>query len=223
MPDTTRVVTRSQKKHQAANASSWADLIFHTDLASAFQKHCPHLDTVLKLRCTCKQGQAVIAFMPTQARLLLRERGRIVYGLAYHAAGQNDLILLQYAMRVHCNTDWVCAKAARHGYLQILKYAREHGCAWDEDTCRSAAKGGYLGILQWAHKHHCPWDARTCDSAAEGGHLGILQWARQHGCPWDEFTCSHAAMGGHLNILQWARQHGCHWGCLLYTSPSPRD
>ena len=31
------------------------------------------------------------------------------------------------------------------GRLEVLKWAREHGCPWAESTCAHAAKGGHLG------------------------------------------------------------------------------
>ena len=34
-----------------------------------------------------------------------------------------------------------CAKAAASGNLEVLKWARSSGCAWDESTCVEAAKG----------------------------------------------------------------------------------
>merc|ERR1719389_156775 len=72
-------------------------------------------------------------------------------------------------------------------------------------------EGGHLEVLQWARAHGCPWDEVTCALAAENGHLEVLQWARAHGCPWDEETCAKAAENGHLEVLQWARAHGCPW------------
>jgi hypothetical protein len=81
----------------------------------------------------------------------------------------------------------------------------------EEDTCRLAAKGGHLEVLQWAREHGCHWDAWTCSKAARGGHLETLKWAREHGCPWNEFTCYKAAQGGYLVVLQWAIENGCHW------------
>ena len=38
----------------------------------------------------------------------------------------------------------VCSGAAGRGYIEILKWARENGCGWDERTCVEAAKGGHL-------------------------------------------------------------------------------
>ena len=33
----------------------------------------------------------------------------------------------------------VCTKAASGGSIQVLRFLRENGCPWDEDTCASAA------------------------------------------------------------------------------------
>jgi hypothetical protein len=51
-------------------------------------------------------------------------------------------------------------------------------------TCARIAEGGHLEVLQWAREHGCPWDERTCGAAAGGGHLEVLIWAREQGCPW---------------------------------------
>ena len=47
----------------------------------------------------------------------------------------------------------------------------------------AAARHGQLEVLKWAREHDCPWNHRTCEAAAEGGHTELLQWARVHGCP----------------------------------------
>jgi len=51
-------------------------------------------------------------------------------------------------------------------------------------------EGGHLEVLQWAREHGCPWNESTCSATAVGGHLKVLQWAREHGCPWNEHTCA---------------------------------
>ena len=30
------------------------------------------------------------------------------------------------------------------GHLEVLKWARENGCPWDEETCTNAASEGYV-------------------------------------------------------------------------------
>jgi hypothetical protein len=99
-----------------------------------------------------------------------------------------------------------------HYNLEVLQWAREHGCLWARNTCVYAAGGGYLKVLKWAREQGCPWDERACSFAAMGGHLEVLQWALQHGCPCDCINmCAYAAAQGHLDVLQWARAHDCPW------------
>ena len=111
-----------------------------------------------------------------------------------------------------------CAAAAAGGRLEVLKWAREHGCDWDEVTCACAARGGHLEVLKWAREHGCPWEEDIensgkdcCACAAAGGHLEVLKWLREQDSPWDAKTCSLAAGGGHLEVLKWAREHHCPW------------
>ena len=42
-----------------------------------------------------------------------------------------------------------------------------------------------MEVLQWAREHGCPWDEGTCEAAAENGHQDVVLLARDHGCPWD--------------------------------------
>ncbi len=42
----------------------------------------------------------------------------------------------------------VCAMAAQKGHLHVVKWARENGCDWDENTSRLAAQHSFA-ILQW--------------------------------------------------------------------------
>jgi len=58
---------------------------------------------------------------------------------------------------------------------------------------RVRGEGGHLEVLKWARENGCPWDEETCAYAAKGGHLEVLKWARENGCPWDEWTCAYAA------------------------------
>jgi hypothetical protein len=38
-------------------------------------------------------------------------------------------------------------------HLEVLQWARESGCPWDEKTCAQAALGGHLEVLQCAHEN----------------------------------------------------------------------
>ena len=37
-----------------------------------------------------------------------------------------------------------CADAAKGGHLEVLKWARDNVCPWDEDTREIAARKGYV-------------------------------------------------------------------------------
>ena len=52
----------------------------------------------------------------------------------------------------------VCSEAANGGHLKVLKFARAHGCDWDEEVCANAAKNGHIEVLKWARTNGCVWD-----------------------------------------------------------------
>lgn len=103
----------------------------------------------------------------------------------------------------------LCREIVQGGYLELLKWARANGLAWDVLTCAYAAADGRLDIMKWAHANGCPMDKTTCVSAARNGQLEVLQWARANGCHWTSSTCEYAARGGHLDVLKWAHANGC--------------
>lgn len=51
-------------------------------------------------------------------------------------------------------------------------------------TCAWAAEGGHLEVLKWAIENDCPWDEQTCSRAAARDYLEVLKWLRTNGCPW---------------------------------------
>ena len=120
------------------------------------------------------------------------------------AAG-GGLEVLRWARQNGCPWDeFVSGAAAKRGRLEVLRWAHENGCPWDEMTCANAAEGGHLETLR--APRGCPWDCEASIYAARNGHLRVLQWARANGCPWEAATCAHAAEGGHVEVLRWARE-----------------
>ena len=70
-----------------------------------------------------------------------------------------------------------CKEAAREGHLEVLKYAHENGCPWNEVTCIAAASEGHLEVLKYAHENGCRWDAeRICNIAGKFSHLEIVEY-----------------------------------------------
>jgi hypothetical protein len=149
----------------------------------------------------------------------------------------NSLSLLQWG--VACGvplTPKLFKAAASVSNLEILRYLRAIGCAWDERTCASAASVGRLEVLQWAREEGCPWDASTCERALFMGRVESFEWAlangcpysadcwryalargsiieiqslRARGCPWVDGTCIDLVRGGHTRALEWALANGC--------------
>ena len=75
------------------------------------------------------------------------------------------------------------ADVAWEGHMEIVKYLRQLGISWDEDTCAHAAVSGYLELLKWARLKKCPWNEDTCSLTALNEHLELLKWARANQCP----------------------------------------
>lgn len=61
----------------------------------------------------------------------------------------------------------------------------EQNNLWDAFTALETAKGGFLDCLKYAREHGCPWDSRTCYFAAKNGHLDCLKYAIDKGCEID--------------------------------------
>eukprot|EP00951_Prasinocladus_malaysianus_P022515 scaffold188889_cov44-Prasinocladus_malaysianus.AAC.1 len=78
-----------------------------------------------------------------------------------------------------------------------------------EATWSAAAESGHLEVLKWARENGCPWNEHTCAYAAWGGHLEVLQWARENGCPWGEYTSELAVEGDYLEVIEWLKENGC--------------
>jgi hypothetical protein len=96
--------------------------------------------------------------------------------------------------------------------LSMFIWGVANGCRWQcAATSRSLVRGGHLEVLRWAREHGCPLDGESCASAALGGHLEVLRWLREHDCRWNEWTCANAALRGHLEVLKWARERQCSW------------
>jgi len=96
----------------------------------------------------------------------------------------------------------------------VLRWVREHGCDWDEETCSEAAAGGHLEVLTWVREHGCPWvevdegdgeyTMNCCTCAVSGGHLEVLHGFGSRTARGTRGPCASAAYGGHLEVLKWA-------------------
>jgi hypothetical protein len=70
-----------------------------------------------------------------------------------------------------------------HRYIEVLKYAVENGCEFNEVTAFLAAYSWDLDALIFLREHACPWNSDVLDYAMGYEHVELLLWARNHGCP----------------------------------------
>jgi hypothetical protein len=127
-------------------------------------------------------------------------------------AANNRLPMIRYLYELGCR-EWtgVTTMAVHRGFVQILKYAHEHGAPWDAQTCGKAANSaGGLKCLAYAHEHGCPWDAYTLCRLAMKGAFECFKYALQHDCPYTVDVATAAAKHS-LPSLQYLRDHGYPW------------
>ena len=93
--------------------------------------------------------------------------------------------------------------------LKYTQYFYDLNLLNKNKICRYAAWNGHLEVLKWARENGCPWNELICTNAALNGHLEVLKWTRENGCNWNDWTCANAAKNGHLEVLKWARENGC--------------
>lgn len=128
---------------------------------------------------------------------------------------------------------------AKCGYINILEFAREFGCSWDEDLSYIALSNGHKDLFVWAEEHgYKDYDSDfICRAAVEYGsfellkwlamergfkcnkyvfhkaallgNIEILKWAKWYECNWTSYTCAFAAQGGQLETLEWLIENGC--------------
>lgn len=74
--------------------------------------------------------------------------------------------------------------------------------------CTTAAYLGYLDVLQWARNKNCQWDERVCSNAAQMGHLDTLIWAHQNGAPLGAWALRLARTNNHTHVVEWLLDNG---------------
>lgn len=102
--------------------------------------------------------------------------------------------------------------AIENNDLSAVKTLHESGVEFDLEITNEIAKVGNIEILEYACEKGCIWNESTCQNAAENGHIDVLTYLHENGCPWDEWTCSNAAMNGHFDCVRYANENGCEVG-----------
>ena len=125
-------------------------------------------------------------------------------------ARTNKLELLKWAREEKkCEWDWrTITEAAHKGNLEMVKYCFANECPINERACARAAKNGQLECLKYLREEaKAPWDFLTATWAADNGHLHILEYLVER--KYDQFVvsaCTRAAKYGHLDCLKYLHE-----------------
>jgi hypothetical protein len=100
-------------------------------------------------------------------------------------------------------------ECAVKGGVEMLMYAREFGCVFNERMTETAAGRGDLEALRYLHMNGAPWDSRTVVAALLADSLPCLEYAHMHGCPHEEkewWSC-HEILACSLPVLRYVWKH----------------
>jgi hypothetical protein len=97
-------------------------------------------------------------------------RERMICAAAFH--GQLDFLAEFYEMDPSCFTALslgrrACQAAAGQGQLATLRWLRERGVAWDEETCYEASKADRLDVLKECVERGAPINVTRCIQVSE--------------------------------------------------------
>lgn len=97
-----------------------------------------------------------------------------------------------------CHVD----KIVKYGKLGSLKYLHEiNPFILNKYLISNAAYYGHLHIIKWAKQHGCEWNEFATSKAAETGKLQTLRWLILHGCPYNQFILMSAIETKQLHII----------------------
>jgi hypothetical protein len=97
--------------------------------------------------------------------------------------------------------------AARAGDVTMLRWLKESGCEFSEETSAAAARtDNNLPVLKYLHEQGCPWHDRVCESVAWGDDLEQLKWLHAHGAVLDNRAVECAAQKGAVHVFEWLQQ-----------------
>jgi len=94
----------------------------------------------------------------------------------------------------------------------VLKWLREAGCPWGEETNAAAAKGGHFEVLKWLMENGCidEESPTLCETLVEAGNIEHLKWARSKGCEWSQESHHHAIKSGSIEMLEYVNAENEH-------------
>jgi hypothetical protein len=154
-----------------------------------------------------------------QALQWLKEHGCESWKAAsyFEAGSKPDLLVLKWRLESFPSswpdTKTLTAGLAAGGHSELLFWAVEKGCLWDEDAVLNAASSGYVEILKWfLEVGKAPRDPnltiRNLRYVKDTKDLSVLEFLSESGVPLPENFCTIAARMGLPSVLEWSQKHG---------------
>jgi hypothetical protein len=96
---------------------------------------------------------------------------------------------------------------AKHNRLADLQWLHtEHSCKLPPGISAAGEQSGSIDMLKWLKAVGCAFDKITMRCAADHGH--VVLYLRAEGCPWHSETCLAALRRGDRDLVLWALEHG---------------
>ena len=152
--------------------------------------------------------------LPTVLKWLCEEHNCELFdSLAHAAAAARSIDVLRWLKQQGCAFDRHASDSAAFvpKNLVVLQYLLEAGCPLHEDVCTSAAQADDFEQLQWLHAHGALLSTGVAQIYARRGAVHVLQWLQQQGVAFDCCTLYTAAEHNQLSACKWLRAAGCPW------------
>jgi hypothetical protein len=114
-----------------------------------------------------------------------------------------------------CKQEWRAKhsqRAAREGYLQILRWAYARGLELPSTVLKIAAHNGHLHVVRWVYQtlhNQQPVDIMAVATEHPDGNM--LRWAQAAGHPWTPEARSSLVRNCQRGLICWAMDHGFAW------------
>jgi hypothetical protein len=159
------------------------------------------------------EGAARSSVLSKLQWLVLQQHCPLPERIAEFAAAGGSVDMLRWLKQKGVAFDEKTSEAAarKAHNLHVLAYLVEEGCSLHVHICDVAADKADLELLQWLHSRGCVLGVTTAAAAAEAGALHVLEWLQQQGAPFNALAVERAAKWGRLHICQWLRAAQCEW------------
>ncbi len=99
--------------------------------------------------------------------------------------------------------------ASYHGNLEILQWLKSIGqLRKKRKVFIGAVLGGHINILEWAHENKCPWEDHLSADLASLGHYDALKWLHQKGYAFSDTTINLVIGNGSFEMTKWLYENG---------------